>query len=108
MAVKYAEEVFKELLQDEEYKRQWDLYQKLEKGPRITKVGNILRKTSLDEIPQFINIFKGDMSLIGPRPLVEGELDAHDGDQYIYESVRPGLTSWWAANGRSDITYEID
>ena len=69
-------------------------------------MGNILRKTSLDELPQLIAIIKGDMSFIGPRPLVIGELDAHNGNHKIYESVRPGLSGWWACNGRSDTTYE--
>ena len=101
-----ADVILKELLKQKKYKRQWDLNQKLENDPRITKIGHILRKTSLDEMPQFINVLKGDMSLIGPRPLVEGELDAHNGNHDIYESVRPGITGWWAANGRSNITYE--
>ena len=101
-----ADVILKELLKQKKYKRQWDLNQKLENDPRITKIGHILRKTSLDEMPQFINVLKGDMSLIGPRPLVEGELDAHNGNHNIYESVRPGITGWWAANGRSNITYE--
>lgn len=101
-----ADEVLKELLKDPKYKKEWDLNQKLENDPRITKIGNILRKTSLDELPQFINVLKGDMSMIGPRPLVEGELDAHKGDHTIYESVRPGISGWWAANGRSATTYE--
>ena len=60
----------------------------------------------MDELPQFINVFKGDMALIGPRPLVEGELDAHNGNHKIYESVRPGISGWWACNGRSATTYE--
>ena len=101
-----ADEVLKELLKDPKYKEEWDANQKLENDPRITKIGNILRKTSLDELPQFINVFLGDMSLIGPRPLVEGELDAHGGNHEIYESVRPGISGWWAANGRSATTYE--
>lgn len=101
-----ADEVLKELLKDSKYKKEWDLNQKFEYDPRITKVGNVLRKTSLDELPQFINVIKGDMSLIGPRPLVEGELDAHKGNHRIYESVRPGVSGWWAANGRSATTYE--
>ena len=101
-----ADEVLKELLKDPKYKKEWDKNQKLENDPRITKIGNILRKTSLDELPQFINVLIGDMSLIGPRPLVEGELDAHNGNHEVYESVRPGISGWWAANGRSCTDYE--
>ncbi|MBR2603789.1 MAG: sugar transferase [Bacilli bacterium] len=94
------------LLKQKKYKEEWDKYQKLNDDPRITKVGKLLRKTSLDELPQFINVLKGDMSLIGPRPLIEGELDAHKGNHEIYESVRPGISGWWAANGRSATDYE--
>lgn len=101
-----ADEVLKDLLKQPKYKKEWDKYQKLENDPRITKVGKLLRKTSLDELPQFINVFKGDMSLIGPRPLIEGELDAHNGNHEIYESVRPGISGWWAANGRSATDYD--
>lgn len=101
-----ADEILKELLKDEEYKKEWDLNQKFNKDPRITKIGNFLRKTSLDEIPQFINVLKGDMSLIGPRPLVNGELYAHNGNHELYESVRPGISGWWASHGRSATTYE--
>ncbi len=101
-----ADEVLKELLKDPKYKEEWDLNQKFERDPRITSMGNILRKTSLDELPQFINILIGDMSLIGPRPLVPGELDSHNGNHELYESVRPGISGWWAANGRSATTYE--
>ena len=101
-----ADEVLKELLKDPKYKEEWDLNQKFEHDPRITSMGNILRKTSLDELPQFINILIGDMSLIGPRPLVPGELDSHNGNHELYESVRPGISGGWAANGRSATTYE--
>lgn len=101
-----ADEVLKELLKDPKYKEEWDLNQKFEHDPRITSMGNMLRKTSLDELPQFINILIGDMSLIGPRPLVPGELDSHNGNHELYESVRPGISGWWAANGRSATTYE--
>ena len=69
-------------------------------------MGNILRKTSLDELPQILNVLKGDMSFIGPRPLVVGELDSHNGNHKIYESVRPGISGWWASHGRSATTYE--
>ena len=101
-----AQEILKELLKDPKYKAEWDANQKFENDPRITKVGKFLRKTSLDELPQFINVFINDMSFIGPRPLLEGELDAHDGIHEIYEKVKPGITGWWACNGRSATTYE--
>ena len=101
-----ADEVLNELLKDKKYKKEWDDNQKFEKDPRITKVGNILRKTSLDEIPQFLNVLFNQMSLIGPRPLIEGELEAHNGNHELYESVKPGITGWWACNGRSATTYK--
>lgn len=104
--VKNADEVLKELLKDPKYKKEWDRNQKFDNDPRITKIGNILRKTSLDELPQILNVLKGDMSFIGPRPLVVGELDSHNGNHQIYESVRPGISGWWASHGRSATTYE--
>lgn len=101
-----ADEILEQTLKmDKVRAEEWKKYQKFEHDPRITKIGNILRKTSLDEVPQFINILKGDMSMIGPRPLVPGELDLHNGNHEIYESVRPGITGWWACNGRSATTY---
>lgn len=99
-----ADEVLKELLKDPEYKRQWDENQKFDNDPRITKVGRILRKTSVDELPQLLNVLVGDMSLVGPRPLVEGELEAHGGLK-LYQKVKPGITGWWGCNGRSNIDY---
>ncbi len=101
-----ADKKLKKLLKIKKYKEEWDKNQKLSDDPRITKIGKILRKTSLDEFPQFINVLNGDMSLVGPRPLVEGELDAHDGNHALYESVRPGITGWWACNGRSALDYK--
>lgn len=102
-----ADEILEQTLKnDKKIAEEWKKYQKFENDPRITKIGNILRKTSLDEVPQFINILKGDMTMIGPRPLVPGELDSHNGNHEIYESVRPGITGWWACNGRSATTYE--
>lgn len=99
-----ADEVLKELLKDEKRKKEWDENQKFEDDPRITKVGKIIRKLSIDEVPQFINVLKGDMALIGPRPLIEGELESHNG-LALYNKVKPGITGWWACNGRSNIEY---
>lgn len=96
----------KKLLRKKKYREEWEKNQKLLNDPRITKVGKFLRKTSLDEVPQFINILKGDMSLIGPRPLIKGELEQHNGNDLIYYKMRPGITGWWACNGRSEIDYD--
>jgi undecaprenyl-phosphate galactose phosphotransferase len=104
--VKDADKKLEEVLENPKYRAEWNMNQKLKNDPRITKAGKILRKTSLDEVPQFINVFKGDMSLIGPRPLVEGELDNHNGNHKLYESVRPGITSWWACHGRNNVSYK--
>ena len=100
-----ADKILKVLLRQEKYKKEWEKNQKFDKDPRITKVGKFIRATSIDEVPQFINVLKGDMSLIGPRPLVEGELDAHKGNHELYESVKPGITGWWACSGRSALNY---
>lgn len=101
-----ADAVLKEMLKEEKYALEWKKNQKFENDPRITKIGKILRITSLDELPQMFNVFKGDMSLIGPRPLIIGELDLHGGNHELYEKVKPGITGWWACNGRSATTYE--
>lgn len=102
-----ADKILEKYLEENEDARiEFEKNQKLEYDPRITKIGNFLRKTSIDEFPQFINVLKGDMSLIGPRPLVRGELDAHNGNHKIYESIRPGITGYWGVNGRSNTTYE--
>lgn len=102
-----ADKKLKEYLeQDEEAKKEFEENHKLKDDPRITKLGNFIRKTSIDELPQFINVLKGDMSLIGPRPIVDGEIEKYGENKDKFLSVRPGLTGYWAANGRSDITYE--
>lgn len=101
-----ADEILKEMLKNKEYANEWQKKHKIDKDPRITKVGNILRRSSLDEFPQFINVLLSQMSFIGPRPLKKGELDEHNGDHEIYESIKPGITGWWACSGRSDMTYE--
>ncbi len=99
-----ADSVLKELLKDEVLAAQWQANQKLNDDPRITKVGRVLRKTSVDELPQLINVLKGDMSLVGPRPLVAGELESHGGMK-LYQQLKPGITGWWGCNGRSNIDY---
>ena len=101
-----ADEKLKELLKQEKYRKEWELNQKLSNDPRITKIGKILRKSSLDELIQVVAVLCGKMSMIGPRPLVRGELDAHNGNHELYESIRPGVSGWWAAHGRSATTYE--
>lgn len=101
-----AEEKLKELLKDPAFKKEWDENQKFENDPRITRIGRIIRKLSIDEMPQFVNILLNDISLIGPRPLVPGELEKFGGNPKIYNSIKPGLTGWWAVNGRSATTYK--
>lgn len=102
--VSNADEILQEMLKEEKWRIQWEENQKFENDPRITRVGRILRKTSIDELPQLLNVLIGDMSLVGPRPLVEGELEAHGGLK-LYQKVRPGITGWWGCNGRSNIDY---
>lgn len=85
---------------------QWRCERKVDNDPRITKLGRILRKSSLDELPQFLNVLKGDMSVIGPRPVVADELAAYEGDVVEFLSVRPGITGWWQVQARNDATYE--
>ena len=99
-----AEELIKSFTPEQmkEYKENY----KLTNDPRITKIGKFLRKTSLDELPQLLNIIKGDLSIIGPRPVVTDELKKYGANTEKFLSVTPGLTGYWAANGRSCTTYE--
>ena len=91
------------LEQLEEYKRDF----KITNDPRVTKIGKILRKTSLDELPQLWNIFIGQMSVVGWRPILQEELERYTEEQkQLLLKVRPGLTGYWASHGRSDISYE--
>lgn len=100
-----AEEALEQYLADNPAARaEWDLNQKLKNDPRVTRVGRVLRKLSLDELPQFWNILVGDMSLVGPRPIIQDEVH-HYGDRLqSYISVRPGLTGLWQVSGRNDLT----
>ena len=89
----------------EEQKKEFSKNFKLKKDPRVTKVGRILRNSSLDELPQLINILKGEMSLVGPRPITREELDFYKGYEQHFFSCKPGLTGLWQISGRSDTTY---
>lgn len=102
--VSNSEEIFKNFT--EEQKKEFEKNFKLDDDPRITKIGGFLRKTSLDELPQLLNIIKGDMSVVGPRPIVRAEVEKYGVCADKLFSVKPGLTGFWQANGRSDTTYE--
>lgn len=87
-------------------KQEWDQTHKLKDDPRVTVIGKFLRKTSLDEFPQFWNVFKGDLSVVGPRPMVSYEMKKHLGPKAAkILSIRPGLTGLWQVSGRSDTSY---
>lgn len=102
-----ADERLKHLMQEcEECAKEWEKNFKLKNDPRVTKIGQFLRKTSLDELPQLINVLKGEMSLVGPRPIVEAEI-AKYGEYFDYfKAVKPGITGLWQVSGRNDIEYD--
>lgn len=103
-----AEQRLKAILKnDPERKKEWDATHKLKNDPRITPIGKILRKTSLDELPQFWNVLIGDLSVVGPRPVVYREIVNHfDGKAGKILSIRPGITGIWQVSGRNDISYK--
>ena len=95
------------LCEDRARKTEWELKHKLTDDPRITPIGIFLRKTSLDELPQFWNVIRGDLSVVGPRPVVQEEINKHFGVKaYKILSIRPGITGLWQVSGRNDISYE--
>ncbi len=103
-----AEEKLKEILKkDKKAKEHFEKFWKLKEDPRITKIGKFLRNTSLDELPQIINVFKGEMSLIGPRPYLPSELEQIGEPFNIISSVVPGITGLWQVSGRSDTDYNF-
>ncbi|MDM8164550.1 sugar transferase [Roseovarius sp.] len=92
------------LATDPALKREWDVSQKLKKDPRITRVGALLRMTSMDELPQLWNVLKGDMSLVGPRPMMPDQLSLY-GDPRHYFAVRPGITGYWQVDRRNESSF---
>lgn len=102
-----AEQVLEELMaKDENIRNEYLTNKKLENDPRITKIGKFIRKTSIDELPQLINVLKGDMSLVGPRPYLFREKDDM-GEAYNYiVTCKPGITGYWQVSGRSDVSFE--
>lgn len=102
-----ASERLEQLLQTCETSRmEWEKDFKLKDDPRITKIGSFLRKTSLDELPQLINVLKGEMSLVGPRPIVEAEVSKYAEFYHYFIAVKPGITGLWQVSGRNDIDYD--
>jgi exopolysaccharide production protein ExoY len=85
---------------------EWIATRKLKNDPRVTRVGQVLRKLSLDELPQILNILQGDMSLVGPRPVVRDELEIYGSAAVYYLKSRPGLTGLWQVSGRNDVSYD--
>ncbi len=106
MIVGADQKLKKYLEENEEARKEYKKYKKMKNDPRVTKIGNFIRKTSIDEIPQFINVLKGEMSLVGPRPYL---LREKDDMKYFYKyivSCKPGITGYWQINGRSNVTFE--
>ena len=94
------------LAENPELKKEWDANFKLKNDPRITPLGKIMRKTSMDELPQFINVLRGEMAVIGPRPIVEKEIAYYGRHYEVFSRVKPGITGFWQVSGRSETTYE--
>jgi exopolysaccharide production protein ExoY len=101
-----SERRLQELLwNDPQARMEWHLHRKLRHDPRITWLGALLRKSSIDELPQFLNVLLGQMSIVGPRPIVEEEIVRYGRYFHHYSSVRPGITGLWQVSGRNNITY---
>lgn len=105
MVIGADEKLKKYLEENEEARKEYKKYKKLKHDPRVTKVGEFIRKTSLDEFPQFINVLKGDMSLVGPRPYLEREKEDMNGYYKYITTFKPGLTGLWQISGRSDVDF---
>lgn len=106
MVVNSQDALIELLAQSPDARAEWDRDQKLRNDPRITPIGAILRKSSLDELPQLFNILAGHMSVVGPRPIIETEVRRYGSRFAAYCSVRPGLTGLWQVSGRNEISYD--
>lgn len=104
-----AKERLEQLLEeDTEIRKEWETNFKLKDDPRVTKIGNIMRRTSLDELPQIFNVLKGEMNFVGPRPVIQEEIDQfYKEDAEYYFMVKPGITGLWQVSGRSDTDYDF-
>jgi lipopolysaccharide/colanic/teichoic acid biosynthesis glycosyltransferase len=102
-----AGELLSELLKkDSQLRTEWEKEHKLRNDPRLTRVGRFLRKTSLDELPQLWNVLRGEMSLVGPRPIVDAEVPRYREAYDLYRRVKPGMTGFWQVSGRSETSYK--
>ncbi len=105
MRLDAAQQLEKILRNDPEAREEWERDHKLKNDPRITPIGHFLRRTSLDELPQLINVLRGQMSLVGPRPIIEDEIPAYGEYLDYYQLVRPGITGLWQVSGRNELSY---
>jgi lipopolysaccharide/colanic/teichoic acid biosynthesis glycosyltransferase len=105
MVVDAEARLARHLKDDPEAAAEWRAYRKLSADPRITRLGRFMRETSLDELPQIFNVLRGEMSFVGPRPVVEPEMEEYRGYEWAYKSVRPGITGLWQVSGRNDVSY---
>ena len=102
-----AKDILENLLMvDDKFRIEFEKTHKLKNDPRITTIGKLLRKTSLDELPQFINVLRGEMSIIGPRPIVEEEKIKYEENFKKVSSIKPGITGLWQVSGRNNLTYK--
>ena len=107
MVVNSQEMLQKYLAENPAAREEWEHDFKLKDDPRVTPIGKVLRRTSLDELPQIFNVLRGEMSLVGPRPVIQEELDKYYGETAkLYCTVKPGITGLWQVSGRSDIGYD--
>ncbi|HBQ2175900.1 TPA: sugar transferase, partial [Klebsiella pneumoniae] len=102
-----SQEVLSKLLENDPVARvEWDTTFKLKNDPRVTPIGRFLRRTSLDELPQLFNVLRGEMSLVGPRPIITDELARYNDEVAYYLLSKPGMTGLWQVSGRSDVDYD--